>query len=85
MGKPRQRCKDCGRRADGVVIISKRGLCPECGVARIIANNRAMAQKEGPQWDFAYDRWLTGMAQKGVNAVNQHRHDMANAHLPPSG
>lgn len=55
--RPRRRCRICGAdRLEGVHI-SRSGLCPECGHARLDAALRQQQAKAGP----FYLAWLEGI------------------------
>jgi len=49
-------CKDCGASGEEVRI-SKKGLCPRCGMKRAGEAAYQLAAKEGPY----YERWKLGM------------------------
>jgi len=43
-------CRSCRARARDGYKISKKGLCLDCGNARLTANMEAMDAKQGPEW-----------------------------------
>lgn len=62
--RPRK-CRRCRRTDDVCGVVSKRGLCAECGAIVMIDAARSQAAKEGP----AYEAWLRGRAAAAQRTV----------------
>lgn len=59
MGDARRRkCKGCGRRDTEVGELSWRGLCTECGPAKVEVTCEALRRKSGPE----FHHWRQQMA-----------------------
>jgi len=55
-------CKDCGQGFPAQDV-SRRGLCPRCGLARMYSATNQIRNKCGP----VYERWRLGVqAAKGA-------------------